>query len=274
MGTDDRSAGPRIATMVVDDDYLSRDLLRRFVEADPDCNLVGAHGNGAEAWEAIRRLGPDLLLLDIEMPSVDGLALARRLGDLPDPPQVLFVTAHEQHALQAFELEALDYLVKPLHRQRFEKAMQRAKAIVRTLATGRGDAGARPVRDDTRPDPDPTAFLLTRGDEVLRLTPPQISWAEAANQYVVLHTDHGDFVRAESLSSFARRLSARGEFLRVHRSALINATRVLKIVKRAASRYRIVLDCGAEIDLARSRRNMLDEILGNARPDAGREPRE
>jgi two-component system LytT family response regulator len=259
-----------ISAVIVDDDYLSRDLLTRFVAADPDCSVSGVFADGQEAWQAIERQQPDLLLLDIEVPSVDGMQIAARLAELPRPPQVLFVTAHEEHALRAFELQAVDYLVKPLQRQRFQAALQRAKLLIRSGRQNADETDRKRAASNGNSrleDPDSPSFLIAHGDEVFRVVPQQISWAEAASQYVVLHTDHGDFVRAESLSAFSRRLKHCTEFLRVHRSALINGARVKKVVKTSGNSYRIVLDCGSEIALARSRKSLLSDILEFAQAD-------
>ncbi|MEM9056558.1 MAG: LytTR family DNA-binding domain-containing protein [Pseudomonadota bacterium] len=240
----------RIATVIADDEPLARDLLANLVRREADLELVGAAATGSEALRAVEQSRPELLLLDIQMPSLDGLSVAEQLASLPRSPYTIFVTAHDAFALQAFEVSVRDYLVKPINRQRFSAAIRRAKYAINTRLAAREEP-----------------LIVKQGDTVSSVLPSDIVWVAAANQYVVLHTTHGDeFVLSKTLRQFSKAL-CRTTFARVHRSTVIN-TRHLTSVQHRDGRYRVQMSDGSAHALARNRRALLNELLACARENA------
>jgi DNA-binding LytR/AlgR family response regulator len=258
-----------ISTLVVDDEALARSLLATLVKRDAGLRLVGCCRDGAEALEQIATSEPDLVFLDIHMPVIDGLTVARRLATLEHVPYVIFVTAFDEHAIEAFELNALDYLVKPLQKARFNAAVERAKSAIRNrellglterlLALGRD-------RQPHSGEPTPTETELTVrcGDSLVQLTSADIIWIEAANQYVLIHTATNTYTVSETLAAYSKRV-ADARFFRVHRSALVNGTAVVDVAKRKNGTHRLRLRNGDTLTVARSRAALVPGILRSAR---------
>ncbi len=209
-----------LRVLLVDDEPLARLRLRSLVEAidEPRCEVVGEAGDAATAagWLA-DDAAVDLLLLDIALPGASGLTLARRLLERPQPPAVVFVTAHAEHALAAFDLEAVDYLTKPVSRDRLQAALRR-------VAQRRAAAGVAPAADG------PVLVVSDRG-RVLRLPVSEVLYLKAELKYVTLRTAERSYVLDDALADLEQRL---GEgFLRVHRNALVARAAVRELARRA-----------------------------------------
>jgi len=258
-----------IPTMVVDDEALARSLVAALVRQDPDLQLVAECGDGSGALEAIDSVCPQLVFLDVRMPVLSGTQVAERLGTRSNPPYVIFVTAFDDHAIRAFELDALDYLVKPVQKQRFRAAVERAKAAIRSralcqlteqiLALGGTEQGA--VRTD---DPGAHELTLRTGDDIVQLATSDIVWIEAANQYVHLHTATRTYTASESLGQYLKKIRDR-RFLRVHRSAVVNAAAVTAVRRRRNGTHQLRLANGEKLVLSRSRAGLVPSILRAAR---------
>ena len=240
-----------IRTLVADDEPLARELAGNLVRRNPALELVGSAATGAETLRAVAELSPDLLLLDIEMPNLDGIAVAEAIARSKPQPYVIFVTAHDEFALKAFEVSARDYLVKPVSKRRFAQAIQRARhEIVERIPNAR------------QPAIDPV--LVRSGEELVSLLPDDVIWVGAANQYVNVHTTGGrDYVVAQSLRQFGQSLPGDG-FARIHRSTLVNK-RHLEAVLASDGRYRVRMSDGTTHDVARNRKPLLAELLTAAR---------
>lgn len=206
-----------LKVLLVDDEELARLRLRGLVGdcAEPRAVVVGEAANAQQALEFVARQSCDLLLLDIHMPGLDGMQLAAQLRARPQPPAIVFVTAHAEHALRAFDLEAVDYLTKPVKRDRLQAALQR---VAQRLA--RAPAAAAPAEG-------PTLVVTDRG-RIVRVPVADVLYLKAELKYVTLRTAEHTFVLDESLSDLEGRLGER--FLRVHRNALVarNAVRALE----------------------------------------------
>lgn len=239
----------RVRTLVADDEPLARELLGNLVRRDPELELVGAAASGADTLAAVRQHAPDLLLLDIQMPCLDGISVAEQLAGMATSPYIIFVTAHDTFALQAFEVAVRDYLVKPVSKRRFATAIRRAKQAL--------------LVQDPEPTARPAPLTVRSGEELVSLEPDDVIWVEAANQYVRLHTRNREFVVSQSLRQFARDLPARG-FARIHRSTLINQ-RHLTAVRASDGRYRAEMSDGSLHDIARNRKSLVPELLASAR---------
>jgi two-component system response regulator AlgR len=212
-----------LRVLLVDDEELARFRLRGLVHEclDPKASVVGEAANAAQAMAWLGTSSCDVLLLDVQMPGRDGTQLAADLRQRRDAPAVVFVTAHPQHALRAFDLEAVDYLTKPVRRERLQSALQR---VAQRLALLRPAASAAPAASET----DDAAIVVTDRGRVVRVPLGEVLYFKAELKYVTLRTADHTFVLDEALSDLEHRLGER--FLRVHRNALVarNAVRALE----------------------------------------------
>jgi two-component system LytT family response regulator len=268
-----------IRVLIVDDEPLAREGLKKLCERDPDIEVVGECADGRAAVVAIEQTEPDLLLLDIQMPSMDGFEVLRAVG--PDRmPRVVFVTAYDQFAVRAFEVHALDYLLKPFSDKRFFDAMARAKQAMHQA--GQNDLSARLLglleavrfkeqsagepryaRMDARTAPRsfaPRVAVKERGRVVLVRT-DEIDWIEAADYCAKLHVREKVYVIRESMKSLAARLDPT-HFFAVSRSAIVNLDQVREIQSFARGSHIVILSDGTRVMLSRTRREMLERQLG------------
>lgn len=252
-----------IRTLIVDDEPLARQRLRKLLEADPDIVILGECGDGQEAVAELRRLRPDLVFLDVQMPALDGFGVLHELAGTA-LPVVIFVTAHDRYALKAFEVHALDYLLKPFDRTRFAAALERAKAQVR-----QGSASALSERleellqsIDGRPR-GPERLIVKSAGRSYFVRIADIDWIEAAGNYVRLHVGKDEHLLRESLTALEHRLDAR-RFVRIHRSTIVNLERIRELQPAFHGDYVIILHDGTELALSRSCRDPLEKSLGHS----------
>lgn len=250
----------RIRTVIVDDEPLGRAGVRVLLEGDPEVEIVAECADVPEAAHAISSLTPDLLFLDVHLPGQNGFDLVRSVA--PDKaPIVVFVTAFDQHALQAFDADAVDYVVKPIDEDRFALAVRRAKAHVRRLRLERSadDIAERlPSRPGARSAP--VRFVVRAGERSVVIPAGEVEWIEAADYYARLHAGRDSHLLRESLTSLAGRLSGAG-FFRVHRSALVRIADVVEIRADAHGRHEVVLRSGTRLPLSRRRREALQHAI-------------
>jgi len=242
--------------LIVDDEPLAREGLRALVEHDPTLAVVGECGDGRSAVEMIARAQPDLVLLDIEMPEMNGFEVIREVG-AGQMPFTVFITAYDRFAVQAFEVSAVDYIVKPFTDERFRQSMDRARQAIRS-------------RD--------RQLLEARLGDLLRLVPPsqlairapgktlfvplgEITWIEADGAYSRVHLQGGKaHVVRETLADLHPRLDPR-IFLRAHRSAIVNRDFVREIQTHGRAEYYLILRGGQRVPLSRRRRDAVEESL-------------
>lgn len=260
-----REPAALLRVAVADDEPVARSTLRNLLSGDAEIELVAECENGAEAVAAVRDLTPDLLFLDVQMPGMTGFDVIRELGE--DAPVIVFVTAYDRYALKAFEVHAIDYLLKPFDDERFAQALERAKAEVRkqeVVGMGRklADliAGVGNNASDA-PKAEPLRRLaIHREGRVEMIAIDAVIWIEAADQYVQIHTADGEALMRESLSHLERALDPE-RFLRVHRSAIVAVDRIQTLEKHGAG-GRLRLDTGAWVPVSRSRMAELRAKLG------------
>lgn len=257
-----------ISAIVVDDEALARSLIRKLVTSDPELMLVGEYDNGAEALEAIDLQSPQLVFLDVQMPVMDGVTLARKLSALERPPYVVFVTAFDKFATDAFDLCALDYLVKPVQKSRFAETLLRAKKAIRreemVNLTERLLAFGRSRTEEMTETVADAELCVRSGNTLVHLVTGDIVWLEAASQYVHLHTDDRTYTVSETLSAYADRINDPA-FFRVHRSAVVNAQAIIRVCKRRNGTHSLELRNGHQVSVARSRAAMVPDLLRAAR---------
>jgi two-component system, LytTR family, response regulator len=232
----------KIRAAVVDDEPMARSNLRVLLGRDPEVELVSECGSGAEALREIRKKKPELVFLDVQMPECDGFDVLEQLGgDLP--AALVFVTAYDQYALQAFEAGALDYLLKPFDNARFERALRRAKERI-----GQG----RPARV--------SRIAIKNAGEVLFLKIAEIDWIEAADYYVCLHVGAKTHLLRRSMAEVEKELDA-GMFCRIHRSAIVNLERVRRLENGEDGGAEVVLSTGERLRLSRRYRREVQERM-------------
>jgi two-component system LytT family response regulator len=246
----------RLRVLVVDDEPLARTGLAQLVRQDPELECVGECADGQAAIEAIESLKPDLVLLDVQMPEIDGFGVIRAIG-LERMPPVVFVTAYEEFALQAFRVHALDYLVKPFTDAALTDALERAKRGRLQHLTERLSALVQTRQDYL------TRITVRTAQRVQVVRVAEIDWIEAADYCAKLHAGTSTHVVRVSLGALERLLDPT-IFLRVHRSAIINLDRLKEIVSDSSGDGLIVLSDGTKVRLARSRRPAVDRLLGRA----------
>jgi two-component system LytT family response regulator len=228
----------------VDDEPLARSNLSVLARRDPEIEIVGECGSGAQALNEIRSAKPDLVFLDVQMPECDGFDVLELLGkDLP--PAVIFVTAFDQYALRAFEAGALDYLLKPFDNARFELAVRRAKTKI--------GLGSEPRKLER--------VAIKSAGQVSFVKVSEIDWIEAADYYACLHVGSKSHLLRRSMSELEEDLDP-GLFCRVHRSGIVNLERVRGLKLSEDGDYEVLLDNGASVRLSRRYRKLLEARMG------------
>jgi len=254
--------GGRIRTLIVDDEPLARRKIRRMLSRDPEVEILDDCSNGRDAISAIGVQRPDLLLLDVQMPEVDGFDVLESITP-SRMPFVIFITAYDQYALRAFEVSAVDYLVKPFDRRRFEKALQRAKS---RLATERGsevNQQTLALLEELKARSSQTERLVIKaGGRAFFLKTEEIDWIEAEGKYVRLHVGKESYLLREAIGSMENQLDPK-RFPRIHRSTIVNIDRVRELQPWFHNEYRVILKDGTELMLSRSCRKRLGELLGS-----------
>lgn len=249
-----------IRTLIVDDEPLARSHLRSLLSHDQEIEVVGECGSGAEAVDAIRRDDPDLVLLDIQIPELDGFEVIREIG-VDEMPVVLFVTAYDEHALRAFEAQALDYLMKPVNRERFRNAVRRAKELIRGSRNGAMREPLARLLESIQPRSEPLDRLALRLDgRILFLRIEQIDWIEAADDYVRLHVGKQTLEHRDTLTRLESRLPS-DRFLRIHRSTIVNVDRIREMQPWFQGDYVLIMHDGTRLTTGRSYRERLKALL-------------
>lgn len=273
------SAEPRplnrpIRVLIVDDEPPARKRIAALLDGRDGFESVGEATNGREALDAIERDEPDLVLLDVQMPEMSGLDVLEAL-DPEAMPAVIFVTAYDQHALRAFELHAVDYLLKPFDDERFETALERAKArierghlaglsrrLLALLRTVQGDRPEQPLAHLADPSPPTTDRLAIRsGDRIAIVKVEDIDWIEGAGVYARLHVGPKTHLLRETLTNLAEQLDPE-RFVRIHRSTIVNRERVRELRSYFHGEYIVLLDDGTQLKLSRTYRDSLESIAG------------
>ena len=248
--------------IIVDDEPLARERLRRLLASEPDAEIVAECADGSSAVEAVTQHRPDLLLLDVQMPGMDGFETLRAL-DAKRLPAVVFVTGFDQHAVRAFEARALDYLLKPTTRARVAESLTRVREklangaaspqLPQTLLDLLAERASAPVPPRVR------RLAVRTGERVLFVSTEDVSWVEAAGNYAVLHVGTATHILRETMSSLEGQLSSEG-FLRVSRSAIVNLRRVKELRAVAPGEQIAILVDGQRVPMTRGIREVEEQL--------------
>ena len=266
------SARKKLRVLVVDDELLGRERVAGLLREDPGIEIVGMIDNGSAAVDAIRTYRPDVVFLDYQMPGRNGLDVVREIGPA-NMPVTVFVTAHDQHAVKAFEVAALDYLVKPFDDERFEQALERARRTVelhevdrlrgQLLAALQGATG--PAAEPAPPAAAPPRYLervAVESKGKIRVVPvSQIDYILAAGVYAELYVGDRRYIVRESLQTLEEKLDP-NVFMRIHRSAIVRLELIDVFLRAEGGDYEVQLKNGVRLRVSRSRREDLERRLG------------
>ena len=233
--------------VIVDDEPLAREGLRMLLADYDDIQLVGEAGNGDDALALVEELQPDLMFVDVQMPGMSGLELAAALP-ADHAPTIVFVTAYDEFALRAFDVHALDYVLKPIDEQRFAEAVRRARV--------QHELGTRRLPDLTAVPQRPTRLSIRDADSIVFVPIDDIDWVEAADYYVEIHAGERSYLMRETMQRLQAMLDDR--FVRIHRSRLVNRDRVREVRWESRGEMVVVLENGLALKVARSCRGKLE----------------
>ncbi|HET8781216.1 MAG TPA: LytTR family DNA-binding domain-containing protein [Pyrinomonadaceae bacterium] len=252
----------RIRALVVDDEPLARAMIREMLESDSEVEIVGECANGRDAVEVIKSAAPDIVFLDIQMPEIGGFEVLESF-DANIQPYVIFVTAYDQYAVRAFEVHALDYLLKPFDRERFEGAWQRAKSQIKLDRTSRRDQDIIALLEELKAGPRYLERLVIKnGGRVFFLHVQDVHCIEAEGNYVRVYDNQKGYLLRETISSLEEQLDPK-QFLRIHRSAIVKIDRIKEMQPWFHGEYRIIMENGKQLALSRNYRSNLQEAVGN-----------
>jgi DNA-binding LytR/AlgR family response regulator len=244
-------------TLIVDDEAPARERLERLLAGIQAVELVGEAVDGTRAVEMIEREKPDLVLLDIQMPGLDGFGV---IEAIEDPPPIIFVTAYDEYAIRAFEVNALDYLLKPFSRARLEKAIRRAKAAL--AEEGEFAARLRPLLESLTAQGRYLTRLAVHDRDCIRVLDAQeVDWIGIEGERVLVHLGDIAYPIRRTLAELEARLDP-ATFFRAHRSAIVNLNRVQEVIPWFKGSHKLRLTSGAEVDLSRAQARALRKVLG------------
>jgi two-component system, LytTR family, response regulator len=242
----------RIRTLVADDEPIARARMLSLLRDEPDIEVIGECATGPQAISAIERTSPDLVFLDIQMPQIDGLTLARTLGRAM--PAVVFVTAYDEYALRAFEVHALDYVLKPYSAERFKSALVHARQHL----SARRSPGANPPPPERR-----DRLVIKSSGRIYFIRTRDIDWCEASGNYVRLHVGTQTHLVRGTMAHIESQLD-QAQFVRIHRSTIVNVDRIQELHSSFGGEYVVLLHDKTRLTLSRGYREGLQAKLGKA----------
>jgi len=244
----------KIKTLIVDDEELARSILREYLKSCPDIEVAGEFEDGFSALKAIRELKPDLVFLDVQMPKLNGFEVLELLDDMPG---IVFTTAYDQYALKAFEINAVDYLLKPFSEERFRKAVGKAAGRLQAYKKA-GFAGLKKHIEKTSGI---ISRVVVKNKGEIRVIPvPEIIFIEALDDYVMIFTNSGKFLKQKTLKHFEEHLP-KDDFIRVHRSFIIRTDQLIRLEPYGKNSWIAVLKGSCKVSVSRSGYTLLKDIL-------------
>jgi len=247
-----------LRALVVDDETLARQRIRHLLRRSTDIDVVGECANGLEAVKAIEELAPDLVFMDIQMPELDGFGVVEAVGVEHMPP-TLFITAYDQHALRAFEVHAVDYLLKPFSPERFHRALEQARRRCQpTPEKGPDLAALLASLHQDRPWAD--RLLVRQGDRHVLVRTEAVQWIEAEDNYVRLHVEGTSHLVRQTMAGLLGRLDP-AQFRRIHRSAIVNLDCIKEFQPWTGGDHLVIMRDGTRLTLSRTYRDQFGEWL-------------
>jgi two-component system, LytTR family, response regulator len=249
----------KIRALIVDDEPLARERVRSLLRDEEDVEIVGECGDGPAAVAAVKNHAPDILFLDVQMPGMDGFGVVREL-EKDRMPMVIFVTAYDQHALKAFEVHALDYLLKPFKPARFKETLERVRKAIARREAGSIPKGLLELLEQAKPAREFLGRLAVKtGERTVFVRAAQVDYFESAGNYVVLHTGKENHIVRETLTALEEKLDPK-KFVRINRSTIVNVEQIKELQPLFKGDYVIVLHNGKQLSLTRGVRE-LEELL-------------
>jgi two-component system LytT family response regulator len=252
----------QFTTLLVDDEPLARAGLRDLLVQDTDVSAIHEARNGHEAIESIRRVRPDLVFLDVQMPEMDGFGVLKEVG-AAQMPTVVFVTAHDKYAIHAFEMNALDYLLKPVTEERFAKALARAKSSLKSRLADEANLQILSLLETFAiPQRSLKRLAVRSAGKTLFVDVDDIDWIEAAENYVQLHAGRAEHLLHVTMNALEKQLDP-GLFLRIHRSVIVNVRRIKELQPVTHGEYVITLANGIRLQSGRMYSEKLKALSAN-----------
>jgi two-component system LytT family response regulator len=251
----------KIRTLIVDDEPIARERIRSLLAAEADVEILGECREGNEAVATIRREKPDLVFLDVQIPELDGFGVVKALEG-ERLPAIVFVTAYDQYALQAFEVHAVDYLLKPFDEERFRVALERARKTVEAEVGNGVNDRLLALLKDLKPEPQFLERVVVRNSgRLFFLRADEIDWIESSGNYVCLHAGKESHLVRETMSAIEARLDP-AQFIRIHRTAIVRIDQIKELHPLFHGEYEVALRDGTRLTLSRSYRDRLQGLLG------------
>jgi two-component system LytT family response regulator len=244
-----------LRVVIADDEELARSLVREYLSESPDIQIVAECANGFQAVKAVTELKPDLLLLDIQMPRLDGFEVLELIGH---DTNVIFITAYDQYAIRAFEVHAVDYLLKPFSAERLAEALKRARE---KIARGEPTSPAALSADARPPGTRPDRILIRDGGDVHVIPTPKIDYVEAQDDYVCYRAEGKRYLKQQTLADVEAALDPT-RFVRIHRSYILNVDRLAKLELYAKDSHSAILRDGTRLPVSRSGYSRLNTMIG------------
>jgi len=253
----------KIRTVIIDDEPLARRGIRAQLNQQKDFEVVGECRNGREAVGAIETHAPDLVFLDVQMPELDGFGVVEAVG-AEKMPAVIFVTAYDHYALRAFDVHALDYLLKPIDDERFTRAVERARRQIERNALNDLSRRLQGLLNDLKPPRKHVERLVIRsGSRISFLSVSEVDWIEAADNYVRIHAGRESHLLRDTMANLEKRLDP-DQFLRIHRSRIINVRKLKQLQPLFRGEYQIMLEDGTRLETGRGYRDRVLQLLSGS----------
>jgi len=252
----------KYSVLIVDDESHARERLKKYIKSDQDLSISGECSNGVEAVKIIKKKNPDLVFLDVQMPQMDGLGVIETVG-AKQMPVTIFVTAYDRFAIQAFKVNAMDYLLKPVAKDRFEESVNRAKEYFSKNENNEINKRMLDLLQEMRPQKQFVDRIMVKtSDRMYLVKVKDIDWIEADDNYAKLHVGNKYHLLRQTMKSLEDTLDP-GIFLRIHRSVIVNMDRIKEIQQWFNNEYTVILKDGTELTMSRGYKDKAKEMFKN-----------
>ena len=247
----------KLRVLIIDDEPPARELVKHYLASYDDIEIAGECANGFEALKAIQEMQPHLIFLDIQMPKISGFEL---LELLPDPPQIIFTTAFDEYAIRAFEMNAVDYLLKPFSSARFQQAVERARLRIEEKPIEKDNSLER-MKEQLDDSPEEIDRIVVRlGSRIIIIPKDTIYYIEAADDYVMIYSSQGNYLKEKTMKYFEAHLPS-NDFIRIHRSHIVNIHQIVSIDLYGKDTHMVLLKCSAKLKASAEGYKRLRETL-------------